>query len=111
VLGGMLGWGQTRYHRYLLASHPEHFASRMRGYARPGQKKPRKEAPAVPLTHSGRRYVPLAYVGGALLLVAAATAIAMAGHTYALAAYFLPWAGFFWAKMFFWRGVLPDVRR
>ncbi|HZS12796.1 MAG TPA: hypothetical protein VFA38_11140 [Nitrospirales bacterium] len=111
ALGGVLGWGQTKYHRYLLAAHPDHFASRMRGHARPGQKKPRKEAPSSSVAHPGRRYVPLAYLGGALLLLGAATATSIAGHTYALAAFFLPWAGFFWAKMFFWRGVLPEMRR
>lgn len=107
VLGAVLGWGQTRYHRYLLATHPEHFAARQRAFARRGQKKNRKEPPAAPLEHRGRRYVPLAYAGGALLTLGGSSLAAVTGHTYALAAFFLPWAGFFWAKMFFWRGVLP----
>ena len=106
VLGGVLGWAQTRYHRYVFANHPDHFAARVRSFARRGQKRGRKEAPSVPLEHRGRRYVPFAYAAGVLLIVAAASAVSMTGHSYALSAFFLPWAGFFWAKMFFWRGVL-----
>ena len=43
VVGGLLGWGQTRYHKYLVREHPEHFASRMKLYSRSSPKRTKKE--------------------------------------------------------------------
>jgi hypothetical protein len=106
ALGVIVGWSQTRYHRYLLDAHPQHFAARLRTFSRTGTKRPRTESgPA--LTHRGRRWVPLAYALGVGLLIAAGAAVFFGGHTGFVAAFLLPWAGFFWAKTFFWRGVLP----
>lgn len=106
LLGGLLGWAQTRYQQYLLREHPGYFAGRMRLFERTAHKRLRKEAPVPSLEHPGRLWVPVAYILGGLLLLTASTLSSIAGHTYALAAYLLPWAGFFWAKMHFWRGVI-----
>lgn len=106
VMGGLLGWSQTRYHRFLLREFPEHFASRMRTFSRRSRSKPKREAPAPSLDHRGRALVPFSYLAGLLLLLGSSALAAMAGHVYYVAAFLLPWAGFFWAKLFFWRGVL-----
>ncbi|MGH7208328.1 MAG: hypothetical protein ACREIL_02975 [Nitrospiraceae bacterium] len=106
VAGGLLGWGQTRYHQYLLREHPGHFAGRMRVFSRGGLKRGRKESPLPSLEHRGRSLVPLFYMLGIGALCGASALASMFGQVYYVAAFLLPWAGFFWAKMFFWRGVL-----
>jgi hypothetical protein len=102
----LLGWGQTRYHRYLLREYPAHFAERMRLFSRGGPRRGKKEASLPPLEHRGRGFVPFLYIGGALVLLGVSILATIAGGLYYLAAFLLPWAGFFWAKLFFWRGVL-----
>ena len=52
--GVLLGWGQTRYHRYLLREFPGHFAHRMKTFERTGTKKPKKDVAAAVLDHPGR---------------------------------------------------------
>ncbi len=105
VLGAVLGWGQTKYHQYLLREHPDVFASRMKAFLAP-RSRARREPTLSPLIHRGREFIPLAYLAGMLVLLAASTVSAMLGDVYYVAAYLLPWAGFFWAKLFFWRGVI-----
>ena len=104
LIGGFLGWTQTRYHQYLLREHPAYFAGRLRLFER--STRSRKEVPIALIRHPGRRWILVGYACGVLLLLALSTAIAIRGHTYFVAAYLLPWAGFFWAKMHFWRGIL-----
>lgn len=110
VAGVLLGWGQTRYHRYLLREFPGHFANRMRVFERTGPKKPKKEAAAAVLDHPGRSLVPLCYILGICLLLSL-SGLSVAGEQVdKVAAFLMPWAGFFWAKLFFWRKVLPAGR-
>lgn len=111
VMGGLLGWAQTRYHRYLLQEHPEHFAERQRVFTRAAHKRSRREAPAGPPAHRGQGLVPLYYVLGAMGLLGLSAAVVMRGQVFPIAAFLLPWAGFFWAKMFFWRGVIKQGKR
>ncbi|MGH7166356.1 MAG: hypothetical protein ACREIS_12620 [Nitrospiraceae bacterium] len=106
LLGGLLGWAQTRYHRYLLEAHPGYFASRMRVFSRRSHKRVKKEAPSPSLEHSGRHLVPIGYLLGVALLMSASGVTWTAGHVEGVGAFVLPWAGFFWAKMFFWQGVV-----
>lgn len=108
LLGGLVGWGQTRYHRYLLREHPGHFAGRLRTFSQTGPKRTRKEPAPQPAEHPGQRYVPLLYLGGVAGLLGASAASAILGHVYYMAALLMPWAGFFWAKMHGWRGELPQ---
>jgi hypothetical protein len=109
-MGGLFGWVQTRYHQYVLREYPGYFASRMRLYSRSGQRRLRKELPRWELVHQGRQWVPLAYILGIGLLLGISAWSAVVGQTYYLAAFLMPWAGFFWARMFFWRGVLTEVK-
>lgn len=104
--GMLLGWAQTRYHQYLLREHPEHFAGRMRTFSRIGRTRSKRGPVAAPLHHRGRSLVPLGYLLGIGVLLGISALSAMAGHVYAVAAFLMPWAGFFWAKLFFWRGVV-----
>lgn len=111
VAGGLLGWGQTRYHRYLLRVFPGYFAARMRAYERPGLKKSKKEVAAVLLDHPGRSLVPLGYVLGAVALLGLSGLSVDSGYVEKVAAFLMPWAGFFWAKLFFWRRVLTGSKK
>jgi hypothetical protein len=107
LLAGLaLGWAQTRYHRFLLRAHPSHFAGRMRLYSQTPQRRPKRETLVEEPGHPGRRLVPWAYLAGILAIIGVSAATAMLGHVYYVAAFFMPWVGFFWAKLFFWRGVL-----
>lgn len=107
LTGIVLGWAQTRYHRYLLYEHPGHFAGRLRTFARKG---PKRNAPVPPLSHPGRSLVPFGYILGVAVLVGASALSSLFGQVYFVAAYLLPWAGFFWGKMFFWRRVIAPVK-
>ena len=106
VAGMVLGWGQTRYHRYLLREHVWYFASKMRAFERKGPHKSKRDVQI--LDHPGRAAVPLAYAAGVGVLVALSLWSYLAGHVANVAAFLMPWAGFFWAKLFFWRRVLEQ---
>ena len=107
LLGGVLGWLQTTYHRWILRYRPEEFASRMRQPIKKSGRPKRDSGPSQE-PPSGSPWAPVAYVAGLALLLSASTVAAIYGAVYPFAAYFLPWAGFFWAKLFFWRTVLKN---
>jgi hypothetical protein len=110
-LGGLLGYMQTRYHRHVLRDHPQYFAARLRTFSRTAShKRHKKDSLAQVPEPAGQRLVPFFYLTGLLLLLGAAAASAVYGHVYYMAALLLPWAGFFWAKMFFWRELLAPVK-
>lgn len=111
VAGGIVGWGQTRYHQYLLREHPGHFAARMKLFTRSGLRRVKRESPFVPLEHRGRNLVPLGYVLGLTLLFGLSGAASVRGEVYYLAGFLMPWVGFFWAKTYFWRAVLVEGKR
>lgn len=105
-LGGFCGWLQTRYHRYLLDTVPEVFAARMRTAVQRTQRKAKPE-PIIPqIEHRGRKLVPAAYVIGIGLLLGGSIWAIVYGSTDAIPALLMPWAGFYWSKLFFWRGVV-----
>lgn len=109
LLAGLVtGWAQTRYHKYLLREFPAHFAARMKLFSQASLKRQKREVLAQPLEHPGRALVPWAYLLGILAVLAVSAVTAIWGHVYYVAAFFMPWIGFFWAKMFFWRGVLAE---
>jgi hypothetical protein len=106
IAGGVLGWAQTRYHQYVLHHYPEVFASRMR---RPGEGKKgrhRRDTSVPASVPPGRRWIPLYYCLGILALVGLSLLATVYGHVSGVAAALLPWGGFFWAKLFFWRGMI-----
>jgi hypothetical protein len=106
MAGALCGWLQTRYHRYLLAGFPEVFAARLRTAIRQQGKKTKAELTQVKIEHPGRQLVPIAYGAGLLLLWGASVATMMYGQVDPLPALLMPWAGLYWAKLFFWRGVV-----
>ncbi|MGQ0812663.1 MAG: hypothetical protein ACT4OO_15760 [Nitrospiraceae bacterium] len=109
MLGGLFGWIQTRYHKYLLREHPSVFAARLRTFTRTNRAKWKKE-PVLSKAAFRQRWIVPAYLAGILILVAASSASAMMGQVYYVAAYLMPWAGFFWARLFFWRALLQKVK-
>jgi len=106
LLGGICGWMQTRYHRYLLDTVPDVFAARMRTAVQRTQRKAKAE-PLIPaIDHPGRKLVPVAYLAGIAVLVSSSFSGMVYGSMDALPAILMPWAGFYWSKLFFWRGVV-----
>lgn len=108
LTGIVLGWIHTRYQRYLLDRYPGFFAGRLKLFSKGTLKRQKREVLAQPLEHPGRSWVPLAYAVGILALLGASFATATYGHLYFVAAFFMPWLGYFWARMFFWRSVLQQ---
>jgi hypothetical protein len=106
ALGVVLGVTQTRYHQYLLKQFPEVLAARMRHASVKQRMKAKKESHSVTIDHPGRPMIPLAYVAGLTILVGSAMASHAYGRVSLVPALFLPWAGFYWARLFFWRKVI-----
>lgn len=106
VLGAAIGLVQTRYQQYLLKQFPEVFAARIRDRIARRRGKSKKDSPATDFEHPGRAWVPLAYVIGMAILLGSAMAAYVYGQVSAVPALLLPWAGFYWARLFFWRSVI-----
>lgn len=106
VLGAALGVAHTLYHQYLLRRFPEVLAARMRQASTKRGAKARKESQSVTINHRGRPFIPLAYVGGVTILAGSAVVAFMYGQVSVVPALLMPWAGFYWARLFFWRRVV-----
>jgi hypothetical protein len=106
LLGGLCGWLQTRYHRYLLETVPDVFAARMRSAVQRPHRKAKAGSTIPPIVHRGRSLIPVAYVLGCGLLLSASGWAIMQGAMDAVPAILMPWAGFYWSKLFFWRGIV-----
>ena len=106
LLGGLCGWLQTRYHRYLLETVPGVFAARMRTAVQRTQRKPKAEPLIPPIEHRGRKLVPVVYLAAGGLLVGSSLWACFYGSMDVVPAMLIPWAGFYWSKLFFWRGVV-----
>ena len=110
ICGILLGIGHTKYQQYVLREFPGYFANRMKTYAQRSLHKARKSATEVNIDHPGRGFIPLAYavsIGGVLTLSGFSMST---GFLDGLPAFFLPWAGYFWAKLFFWKGLVLGPR-
>lgn len=104
LLGGvLLGWGQTRYQQFVFRRFPHVLAARMRRASVKSGSKHKKGPTPIMIEHAGRRLVPVAYGCGVVLLIGSALIAASYGDVHAVAALFMPWAGFYWARLFFWR--------
>lgn len=103
VGGALAGWGQSRYHRYLLRHTPEFLAGRMEAFSGHRRGKHRQDRMRMEPRHRGRAWVPLWYVLAALTLLGLSFWAAAWGSVYAVAAYLLPWAGFFCARVYAWK--------
>jgi hypothetical protein len=106
ALGIMLGTAQTSYHRYLYRRFPGVLAARLRWGPAGPRGKTKREAPSLSIEHSGRRLIPGAYLAGVALLVGSSVVSITYGHVDAVPAFLMPWAGFYWAKLFVWRRVI-----
>lgn len=110
VVGALCGFAQARYHRYLFKTFPEVYAAKMRTAVAQRNKKLKAKAktePEVPpIEHPGRGFVTAITIGGAVLIFAASAAAFMRGDLDPLPSVLVPWAGFYWAKLFCWRGVV-----
>lgn len=103
ALGAALGFAQSRYHFYLLQTFPEVLAARIRSATKKG-KKVVKEGDVPQLVHPGKQFVSLAYLLGTGLLLGMSWLATSMGQVMIVPAILLPWAGFYWARLFFWRG-------
>jgi hypothetical protein len=106
ALGVIVGIAQTRYHRYLLKRFPDVLAARMRRGPSRQRGKAKKEQEPAAIDHPGRRLLPAAYLAGVSVLVGSAAVATLYGQVDTVPAVLMPWAGFYWAKLFFWRGVI-----
>jgi len=109
VAGIILGWGQTSYHKFILREHPGFFASRMKNAGQRSLQRMKKQAAEVELEHPGRGLVPLFYCAGIALLIGLSVWSISSESLDYMAAFFLPWAGFFWGKLFSWRKIIPPT--
>ena len=70
--------------------------------------KPKRESAASQEQASGSPWAPGAYMVGLAVLLAGSMVSMIYGAVHPIAACFLPWAGFFWAKLFFWKSMLKN---
>ena len=110
IFGGCVGWAPTRYHQYILKNYPDVFASRMKPMSARRSGRAKKDPPIPAPQAPGSRWIPLVYVAGMGLLIAVSTVSMQIGQVHPIAAYLMPWGGFFWAKLYFWRAVIKDAR-
>lgn len=102
LAGAVWGWAHARYERYLVAVCPEYLARKFKQLeaAKEYRRVKRDVASAGPI-HKGRRFVGLFYVVGICAQIAMTVYFIETVGVYA--AVFLPWAGYFNAKVLFWR--------
>ena len=102
LVGVVLGWGHTRYECYLIRVCPEYFARKHKLLeAAKEYRRPKRDLARGGPTHPGRVWVPIIY--GAAVSGVLGISISMADQLGVYAAFFLPWAGYFNAKVIFWR--------
>jgi hypothetical protein len=101
-----LGVAQTLYQRYLLREFPEVLAARMREGLSRQRGTLKKRSDATTIEHPGRQFVPLAYLLGGLLLVGGTIAAFAYERVSIVPAILMPWAGYYWARLFLWRRVI-----
>jgi hypothetical protein len=110
AIGASCGFGQARYHRYLFKTFPEFYAAKMRTAVAQRNRKARMKGQAEPevpaIEHPGRGLVTAISIAGAVLVFGSSAGAYMYGDLDILPAALVPWAGFYWAKLFCWRGVV-----
>ena len=108
VVGALCGFAQARYHRYLFKTFPEVYAAKMRIAVIQRSKKARgkSELEEPSIDHPGRSFVTAITIAGGALIFGASAVAYWRGDLDLLPSLLVPWAGFFWAKLFCWRGVV-----
>lgn len=66
----------------------------------------KKRSDATTIEHPGRQFIPLAYVLGAMILIGGTIAASAYGQVSMVPALLMPWAGFYWIRLFLWRRVI-----
>ena len=82
VLGGVLGWLQTTYHRWILRHRPEVFAARMRQPTIKKGGRPKRDGGSTQDSPSGSPWAPVAYMAGLALLLFGSTVGVVYGAVY-----------------------------
>jgi signal transduction histidine kinase len=106
VVGALCGWGQARYHRYLFTAFPEVYAAKMRTAVAQRNRKARAEPEVPAIEHPGRAFVTAISIAGAAMIFGSSAVAIIYGELDLIPAVFVPWAAFYWAKLFSWRGVV-----
>ncbi|NGZ59254.1 MAG: hypothetical protein CV081_01960 [Nitrospira sp. LK265] len=106
ISGVGLGALQTLYQRYLLREFPEVLAARMKEGLNRQRGTLKKRSDATTIDHPGRQFIPLAYVLGAMILIGETIVAAAHGQVSLVPALLMPWAGFYWIRLFLWRRVI-----
>jgi len=102
LCGAAWGWGHVSYERYLVATCPEHLARKQKALeAAKDYKKAKRDTFSTGPIHPGRQ-IALVLYGVGVLAQFGITGYYL-GHIGTYAALFLPWAGYFNAKVIFWR--------
>ncbi len=107
LFGALWGWGHARYERYLVTICPEYLARKLKLLdAAKEYKRVGKSVSVSGPVHQGRRFVWAAYaVGVCSQFAMTAYFVDQVG---AYPAFFLPWAGYFNAKIIFWRNLFSS---
>ena len=102
VVGAIFGWAQVRYERYLVRTCPEYLARKYKLLeAAKEYKRSKRDLPTDGPHHRGRRVVMIGFALAVITMLA--MSVAMAAKVGVYPAFFLPWAGYFNAKVIFWR--------
>ncbi len=101
-----LGALQTLYQRYLLREFPEVLAARMKEGLNRQRGTLKKRSDATTIEHPGRQFVPVAYLLGVMILIGGTIAASVYGRVSMVPAILMPWAGFYWSRLFLWRRVI-----
>lgn len=102
VCGGFWGWAHARYDRYLLRTCPEYLARKQKILdAAKEYKRVKRDVPTAGPRHPGRSLVLAAYVVG--ICAQFGLSFYFIDQLEVYAAVFLPWAGYFNAKVIFMR--------
>jgi hypothetical protein len=97
-----LGWAHARYERYLIRVCPEYFARKHKVLeAAKEYKRPKRDLARGAPDHPGRAWVPFIYAAAVCAVLG--MSVYLADQLGVYAAFFLPWAGYFNAKVIFWR--------
>ena len=99
--GLLLGWFQFLYHRFLLEHYPEYYAERRRKSEQVRAGRFRKFGVVPKPVHRGRWLIPYLYWVAFIGFIALAVYYSM--RLNAMAAIFLPLAGFYNLRFFFWK--------
>ena len=101
-----VGWDRHAITAISLRHFPEVYAAKMRTAVAQRSRKAKPEPEVPSIKHPGRGFVTAISIAGAVLICGASAAAIVQGDLEPFPAVLMPWAGFYWAKLFSWRGVV-----